>query len=354
MPAPTELRPVDPAESEAWTAVVSEHPDATVFHTAAWTTAVESTFGYEPAHHLVYPTGGNEPVGAVPAFHLPGLPGPTVGNPFCEYGFPLLAADVDPAPVLRSLASEHGTMGARVLKDAGWTGNDAYNAAGYGAVETGAVLRLDTARPFEAVRATSFTAEARRCVRIAEERGLRIRPGTLAEYYPLYRETMNRLGSPQFPESFFLDLAAELTDDLLVMVAFDDAADETDGEADPVGGLLALDHAGTRMIWSSASQPDAWDAHPNHACYAAAIEDACVGEIDVVDFGRSRPGTGVHDYKLQFGGTVSPLASFVSPPHRTGRASLEGYGHVAPIAERFGGVLTHPAVGPRLKRFIHE
>lgn len=351
MPNPYEIRPVTAADRGRWQSVVAAHPSATVFHTWAWLTAVDAAFAYDHDHYLVYETGGSGPVGAVPGFSVAGTGGRTVVNPFCEYGFPLLDADVDPVPVLRALAADVGPLGARVLKDAGWTANRAYNAAGYGAVRTGEVTRLDTDRPFEAVRERSFTGETRRCLRSASEGGVTVRPASVEEYYPLYLATMERLGSPQFPERFFRDLAAELADDLLVLVAEREGVGTDDG---PVGGILALDHDGVRMIWSNASRRDAWDVHPNHRLYAAAIEDACETGIEVVDFGRSRPESGVHDFKQGFGGQPSPLASFVTPPHRSGRASLEGYGKAAAVAERFSPVLTHPAVGPRLKRFIHE
>ena len=346
MPSEYELRPVERTDGDRWRAFVDDHPAATVFHSWAWLAAVDSAFGYEPAHLLVAETGGSEPVAAVPGFSVRGAAGSTVVNPFCEYGFPLVADGAGPAGVLRAVAADLGPLGARVLKDAGWTGVTGYNQAGYGAVRTGEVIRLDATRPYDEVREASFVGEARRCLRVAEDAGVTVRPGSVDEYYPLYLATMRRLGSPQFPEAFFLDLAAELGDRCTVFVA------DLDGE--PVGGVLLLDFGGVRTVWSNASRRDAWEARPNHALYAAAIEDACETGVDVVDFGRSRPGTGVHDFKRQFGGAASPLASFVAPPHRAGRASLEGYGKAAAVAQRLSPVLTNPAVGPRLKRFIHE
>jgi len=356
--SPYELRPVPDGAGDRWESFVADHPAATVFHSRAWLAALRDAFAYDPASHLLYETGGTQPVGAIPAVSIPGLGGRTVVNPFCEYGFPLLAESVDPAPALRALAADVGPFGARVIKDAAWRGPEGYHAAGYGAVETGEVIRLDTDRSFEAVRSTSFTSEARRCVRSARDQGLTVRPGSVTEYYPLYLETMRRLGSPQFPESFFLDLAVELGDDLVVFVAEESSAGDAiaggSHDSEPVGGVLALDFGGTRTIWSNASRIDAWDRHPNHLLYASAIRDACETDIQIVDFGRSRPGSGVHGFKREFGGQTSSLASFVIPPHRAGRASLAGYGKVAAVARRLAPAITNPAVGPRLKRYIHE
>ena len=39
---------IDPLKDERWVRFVEEHPDASVFHTPAWLTALERTYGYEP------------------------------------------------------------------------------------------------------------------------------------------------------------------------------------------------------------------------------------------------------------------------------------------------------------------
>ncbi|GGL55921.1 GNAT family N-acetyltransferase [Halocalculus aciditolerans] len=346
MPSEYELRSADP-EREAWTAAVADHPEATPFHTREWCRAVDVGFDYDPAHRFVYETGSDALAAVVPGFSISGLGGRTVVNPFCEYGFPLLTPEADEVGVFRALAADVGPLGARVVKDARWRGARGYNPAGYGATETGAVIRIDADRDYDAVRETEFASSTRRCLRSAATAGLTLREGTVEEYYPIYLATMRRLGSPQFPRSFLTALETLFGDDCHVFLA-----DDADGET--VGGLLALDHDGTRMVWSNASYQRAWEARPNHFLYAAAIEDACAGDLDVFDCGRSRPGSTVHDFKAAFGGREFPLASFVTPAHRTGRASLEGYSRAGAITPYLGGVITNRAVGPRLKRFIHE
>ena len=110
----------------------------------------------------------------------------------------------------------------------------------------------------------------------------------------------------------------------------------------------------TTVIWLVTSDRSYWEYRPTHLLYARAIERARENGQSAVDLGRSRSGSSVQGFKAQFGGLSYPLVSFVAPPHRTPRASLEAYGRVAGIAERVAPIITHRSVGPRLKRRIHE
>lgn len=341
-----EIQRATAEDRDRWQRFVDDHPAATVFHTWGWQRAVGSALGYDPAHRIVTEGGAGEPVGLVPGFVIPGLAGTTVLNPVCEYGFPLFSAGVDSVAVLRQLADDVGRFGARILTDAGWTGVRGYNVAGYGAVRTGEVVRLDTDRAFDAVRERSFRGVARRRVRSAVEGGVTVRPASVTEYYPLYLARMRRLDGPRLPEELFVALADTLGETLSVFVA------EYDGA--PIGGILMLDFDATRVIWSNASRHSARESHPDYRLYAAAIEDACATGIDVVDLGRSRAGTDAHTLKTQFGGTTSPLARFVTPPHRANRAAQQGDSRVRAVAERLSPLGTNPVVGPRRTRYIHE
>lgn len=323
-----------------WDAFVGDHPDATVFHSWGWLTTIEEVFGYEPRHTLAVESQTGEPIGAVPGFVVPDPLGRSVLNPFCEYGFPLLAPEVSPVAVLESLDTSR-PFGARIIKETPWSGVTGYSAAGYGAVETGVAIRVSLS---DGDPTAGFDSEVRRAVQTATENGLTVRRGTVDTYYELYRATMKRLGSPPFPRQLFELLAERLETTILVA--------ETDGVA--VAGVLRLDWADEAIIWGNVSREAFWDSHPNHLLYASAIERAARTGLSVIDFGRSRRGSGVHAFKTGFGGVEWPLVSLVSPPHRTSRASVDQYELFTPLTKRLASIITHPTVGPHLKRFIHE
>jgi CelD/BcsL family acetyltransferase involved in cellulose biosynthesis len=338
----------DDASREAYASLVADHDASTAFHTLAWRRAVRAAFGYEPRFRLVRDRQG-EPVAAVPGFRVPEPIGSSVANPFCEYGYPLVSADADvglPA-ILRRLASTVDSLGALVLKESPLSGVRGYDPAGYGGVETGHTVRLSVDLAFDRLWEDVFDAEIRRNVRRARRRGVTVEASDDVEaFHRLYVDTMRRLGSPQFPRSFVTALSRSFDD------AFDLRLATLDGE--PVAGLVSLRHDGTRHLLLNGSDRDAEGARPNYALYVDCVERACRSGLSVVDFGRTEAGSGVHDFKRQFGGTEYPLVSFVAPPGRTSRADVSGLKTLAPLTRAFAPVITHPAVGPTLKRFVHE
>ncbi|HET7324898.1 MAG TPA: GNAT family N-acetyltransferase [Halococcus sp.] len=334
------VQDVSPRAPE-WSAFVEDHPNTTVFHTEGWARAIEAAFGYEPRYTLLTDRSG-EIRAAIPGFAVREGLGTSVLNPFCEYGFPLTSEKTSDKVVLSALRNSE----TRIVKDAGWSGVSGYNAAGYGGVSTGSAIRLSLDRPFEVLWESTFAKDIRRCVRTARDDGVSVTDGTLAEFYPLYLETMRRLGSPQFPKAFFATLIETLGDSVAVLLA------EYDGE--PIAGVFLFEWGDTTMVWTPASKRAHWEHRPNHVLYVEAIERACAAGRTVVDFGRSRRDSSVHGFKAQFGGFEYPLVSFVTPPHHAGRASLDGYGRLSAITPRLAPLITHPTVGPKLKGFIHE
>lgn len=332
-----------PHRTPEWSAFVEDHPDATVFHTAEWLHTVETIFGYDPRHVLLTDADSGEICAAVPGFVVSDGLGQSVLNPFCEYGFPLIEEGTADVTVLSTLRDAGHTP---ILKDTGWSGVSGYNAAGYGGVPTGSSIRLSLNRPFETLWESAFEKDVRRCVRTASDHGVSVTDGSIAEFYPLYLETMRRLGSPQFPERFFTALTDAFGESTAILLA------QHNGET--IAGVFLFEWEDTTIIWTPASKQDHWAYRPNHLLYVEAIERACTAGRSVVDFGRSRRGSSVHGFKAQFGGFDYPLTSFVTPPHRSGRASLEGYGRLSPITPYLAPIITHPTVGPTLKKLIHE
>ncbi len=337
------VRPVDDDRWDDWTALVDCHPWSTVFHTRGWLRAVDSTFGYESRHAIAY--DGSRPIAAIPGFAVPALFGESIVNPFCEYGFPLIREGVSGPDLLVELRDEVGPLGAWIVKDVDWSRIGGYATAEYGGVETGTSIRLRLDRPYEELWESTVDGDVRRSVRKAERSGVEVTEGDVDAFYPHYRDAMYRLGSPQFPRAFFEVLDEALGDVVTILTA------QLDG--DTIGAALVFERRAT-TIWLPATRRDRWEHRPTHALYATAIERACRDGRSAVDFGRSRPGSSVHDFKTQFGGIAHRLTSYVWPPHRAERASLSEYDRVAPLTRRAARIVTHPRIGPMLKERIHE
>ncbi|MFC7229679.1 GNAT family N-acetyltransferase [Salinirubellus salinus] len=337
---------MSPADEPEYESFLSDHPSTTAFHTLEWRRAVEAAFDYDPAYRMVLDRG-RRVLAAIPGFRVPELLGRSVVNPFCEYGYPLLAEGVDPVVVLEALGASRGRLDSVVVKDCPFSGVRGYSTAGYGGIETGCAVRLSVELPFDRLWERVFDGELRRNVRRARDHGISIEESVdLSTFYELYRGTMERMGSPQFPRSFVRELSEAFGEDFSLHTAR--KGDEH------VAGLLSLVHGDTRHLLLNGTGGRIDDARPNHLLYVDCIERACASDLSVVDFGRTEPGTGVHEFKKQFGGTEIPLASFVTPAHRASRADVSSLKSLEPVARMLSPVVTHPSVGPRLKRFIHE
>lgn len=328
-----------------WRSLIEDHRASTPFHSLAWKNTIESTFGYNPDYRLWYE--GNEPVAALPAFDVPGIGGKTLTNPFCEYGHPIAETKKGTVEILEDLKDSIGRFNGVTVKDATWTGVRGYSPACYGGVGTGTVRRLVLDRPFEDIREFMFDPSLRHNVRKAKESGLRVEPAAdSTRYYDIYLETMERLGSPQFPPSFLDALDSEFGTGSKILLALDGT--------EVVAGLHYLQWEGKCYLWSSASNSDVWDLRPNDLLYAEAVRRASETGAKVFDFGRSEPGSGVDKFKRNLGGAPYPLTSYVYPARKTPSASVSSYKQLAPLARALSPIVTHPSVGPRLKRWIHE
>jgi CelD/BcsL family acetyltransferase involved in cellulose biosynthesis len=340
------VQPVSAADEREYESFLSDHPSTTAFHTLEWKRAVEAAFDYEPAYRMVRDRD-RRVLAAVPGFRVPELVGESVVNPFCEYGYPLVAEGVDPVVVLSALGASRGRLDSVVLKDCPSSGVRGYSTAGYGGLETGCTVRLSVDLPFDRLWDRVFDGELRRNVRRARDHGISTEESAdLDSFYELYEGTMARMGSPQFPPSFVRALSEAFGEEFSLHVA------RKGGEH--VAGLLSLVHGDTCHLLLNGTGGSIDDARPNHLLYVDHVERACASGLSVVDFGRTEPGKGVHEFKKQFGGTELPLASFVAPAHRASRADVSSLKRMEPVARVLSPIVTHPSIGPRLKRFIHE
>lgn len=339
-------KPLTPERESDWAAFVQNHPSGTAFHSLAWKEAIKQVMDYESQYRLWY--RGEKLVAAIPAFRTPEIIGSSVVQPFCAHGFPLLATDAGSSQILTDLASIlRSRFETRIIKERQGTQARGYNTSGYGGIQTGVTFRLSVNVSYDVLWNDLFEPSLRKNVRAAEKYGIIVKECTdLDQYYELYLQTMQRLGSPQFSKSFFRELTKQFNEDCQLIGAF------LNGEM--VAGILALDHPTERNLFTAASDPTKWKYRPNEILYTEILRNATKGSPSVVDFGRTEPGSGVYAFKKQFGADERQLMSFVTPPQRTPKASISRYKRLASLTSIVTPVITHSAIGPRLKRWIHE
>jgi CelD/BcsL family acetyltransferase involved in cellulose biosynthesis len=132
----------------------------------------------------------------------------------------------------------------------------------------------------------------------------------LAGFYGIYAANLRRLGTPVMTERFFSRIAGVLADRVRFFAVRDAGR--------LVGGMIAVDHQRARSSLYVAIEPESMRRHAGYALYWAAIEDCCDSSTtEVFDLGRSRAGSGTHQFKRKWPGRddLIPYMVYGEPPN---------------------------------------
>jgi len=124
-------------------------------------------------------------------------------------------------------------------------------------------------------------------------------PEDRAAHYAVYAESVRNLGTPVFPRSLFN----------AVLDAFGGDADILTVRAGgkPVASVLSLYHGGAVMPYWGGGTWDARRLRANDVMYYELMLHARRRGCDRFDFGRSKAGSGAHDFKKNWGFEPQPL-----------------------------------------------
>ena len=144
--------------------------------------------------------------------------------------------------------------------------------------------------------------KVRNQVRKAEKSALTAATGgaeLLAEFYPVFAETMRDLGTPVYPRRFFAAVAEASGAAMRVHVVRQGSR--------PVAAGLTIDHPDRREVPWAASLRDVRALCPNMLLYWQMLRDTIASGHRVFDFGRSTPGEGTYHFKKQWKAEAVPL-----------------------------------------------
>ena len=262
---------------------------ATPFHLPAWSQAVQAGTG-QRAHYLVAERAGVL-AGVLP---LTEMRSALFGRALVSTGFGVdggvLGHGVDELAVAAwSLAQARG-CGSVELRGGptptDWTTDDA----------TYLGFARDLAADDEA-ELKEIPRKQRAEVRRAMGFDLDVGPGTLAEHYRVYAESVRNLGTPVFPARLFREVAARIDTDVLSV--------RHEGRA--VASVLSLYFRGTVFpYWGGGSQA-ARALRANDLLYFSLMRHARERGCTRFDFGRSKAGTGPAAFKRNWGFDAVPL-----------------------------------------------
>lgn len=147
----------------------------------------------------------------------------------------------------------------------------------------------------------TFRAKLRSQIRRPMKEGMEARfgPEQAEAFYEVFARNMRDLGTPVLPRRLFERIAGTFPEQALFAAIYL-------RETPVAAGCGFLWEGEFEMTWASSLREHNASA-PNMLLYAACIEEVIRRGGRVFNFGRCTPGGGTHRFKLQWGGSDTPL-----------------------------------------------
>lgn len=285
------------ATARDWDAFVEQHPDGTVDHLYGWREVFQRVFGHR-CEYLVARRSARI-VGVLPLVLMRSkLFGRlAVSLPALNDGG-LLAADPSASSELlaaaATLAREFGASEVELRHRARQCPDLPFRQHKLG-------LSRDLPGTTEALW-QDIDRKIRNQVRKAQKEGLEAISGgaeLLDAFYLVFSTNMRDLGTPVYPRALFDETIRQFPDRARVTIVR--------RGTDIMAGGFTLSFRGTVVNPWASSLRQFRNLCPNTLLYWHLLEQAVASGAGVFDFGRSSPGGGTHQFKLQWGAREQPL-----------------------------------------------
>jgi len=284
--------------SEAeWDGFVGGHPDATGYHLWRWRKIFEDTFGHE-GHYLIARRAGHI-VGVLPLvlFRTTLFGRFAVSLPFVNYGG--VVAEDDPAA--RMLVTYAAAEAKRLRLSHVELRHRRQQFPDLPARQHKVAMLLDLPSDPETLWGR-LDRKVRNQVRKAEKSGLEVAAGgleLLGEFYEVFAHNMRDLGTPVYSRLFFQRVLQEFPGVARVVVVKQAARVVAAGISYAHRDSLEVPWASSLRAYRSLC--------PNNLLYWEVLRQAARDGFRTFDFGRSTPGEGTFQFKLQWGARPEPL-----------------------------------------------
>jgi FemAB-related protein (PEP-CTERM system-associated) len=289
------VRPMQVSDAAAWDAFVQSCPEATFFHRAGWREVIERAFGHRT--HFLLAEADGEIQGVLPLAEINSrLFGHSLAAlPFCVYGGPAAsnesaryALDNAAQKLAAELRVDHLEYRNLQPFHSDWPGKDLY-------VTFRKAIDVEVERNLNAI-----PRKQRAMVRKGIKAGLvsSVDNGT-ERFYLAYSSSVHRLGTPVFSRKYFRLLKAIFADDCEVLtITLDERV---------VSSVMNFYFRDEVLPYYGGGTVEARAVAANDFMYWEVMRRACEKGCRVFDFGRSKVGTGSHDFKKNWGFEPQPL-----------------------------------------------
>jgi FemAB-related protein (PEP-CTERM system-associated) len=291
------IRALDAASAPAWDAFVHATPEATFFHLSPWAGVIEGAFGHST--HYAFAEQDGAVVGVLPLARMrTRLFGDAlVSTPFCVYGGPVCATpeagsalEEHARDLMRRLGVPSLEFRHRLPPGTGWPERPA--------------LYYTFRKPFTGHAETDMKAiprKQRAMVRKGMQNGLTsVSDRDTDRLHGIYARSVLNLGTPVFPRRYFRLLGQSFPDAHDVLTVLHDGT--------PVAAVLNFHFREEVLPYYGGGTSAARALAANEFMYWEVMRRAGAERgARLFDFGRSKSGTGAHDFKQHWGFTPEPL-----------------------------------------------
>ena len=337
-----------------WDELIANCADATSGHLWQWREVVGSAYGFD-SHYLLAQDGRGRPIAAAPFIFVRSfLYGSELASmPYIDYGGVCRADGLDPAAGDAAQAEliAHARELAAKLRAKRLHIRSLHKLEAPFEVSTEKVAQHLALASTLDEQLRRLPSERRNRLKRVEKLKLGVEvgdatdPAALADLCAVYSENMRDLGSPTHGRRFFSQLAGHLRDRLSLIRV------RSNGHVVAAG--LAMNFRGSMTLPWTGATAQARPVYATNALYWAGIRLGIESGCHTFDFGRSTFGSGIFEFKRQWGPTpvqpywstlyLSPRAA--SPRHRKSLQAISRLWRYMPL-----GVAR--TVGPGLRRGI--
>jgi hypothetical protein len=291
------LEVVDPRRFPGWDALLSSHPDASVFHTSAWARVLSETYAYLPSYFTLIEK--DRLVGLLPFMEIrswiTGTRG--VSLPFTDESAPILPVGLRFVEAMSQVIDLAESRGWRTVEIRGL-------ASGMENLPASAEYLshdLDLTGGEESLL-SRYRPNVHRNIRKAEREGISVsEDGTqkgLMEFYRLNCLTRREHGLPPQPVRFFEHLRQHLLEKGLGFLMIARHKEKA------VAGALFLLFSGKAIFKYGASDRRYQEFRANNLVFRDAIRLLCGRGARTLSFGRTNFGhEGLRQFKMSWGTT---------------------------------------------------
>lgn len=289
------VKRLEQGEERRWDDFVAASPQATFFHRSAWRDIIEKGLGHRC--HYVYVERDGVVTGILPLAEIRSrLFGHSlISTPFCVYGG-VVANDPDSeARLVRSAASlaedlrvDYLELRNRDSVPSDWPVKDLY-------VSFRKVIHPDHDDNLKAI-----PRKQRAMVRKGIRADLQAHHGAgIDAFYKVYAESVRNLGTPVLSRKYYQRLLETFGDECEITVVTH--------EGQPVSAVMSFYFRDEVHPYYGGSIARGRSLAANDFMYWSLMQRATERGARIFDFGRSKQGTGSHDFKKHWGFEPEPL-----------------------------------------------